>query len=353
MKIFEIIVPPEAASQRIDVFLADFCEEIPTRNAAQRLLSEERVKKIRGQGDNVPLRTSGEAGAAQAAGRPASTQSVQEGGVGDNEVSVANGTVPKVLNKNYRVKPGEKIICEIPAPIPLEAVAENIPLHIMYEDSDLLIIEKPRGLVVHPGAGHHSGTLVNALLYHCELSGIGGVLRPGIVHRLDRDTSGLMVVAKNDAAHISLAAQLENRTMGRTYNAVCVGALKHNMRIDLPIGRHPHDRKKMTTGSCAKSRDAVTNIEVLENFKGYTLIAAKLETGRTHQIRVHMAHIGHPVLGDTVYGAARQPFGLDGQILHAVKIKFIHPSSGDEMEFNSPLPEYFTEVINKLHGGNL
>ncbi|MCL2577499.1 MAG: RluA family pseudouridine synthase [Defluviitaleaceae bacterium] len=304
MKICEIIVPQEADSQRIDVFLSNFVEEISSRSSAQKLLTDNRIRVMGSRSS---------------------------------------------LSKNYRVMPGDIIICEIPAPVPLEAVAEDIPLHIVYEDSDLLVVDKPRGLVVHPSAGHHSGTLVNALLYHCELSGIGGVLRPGIVHRLDKDTSGLMVVAKNDAAHIALAAQLERRTMGRTYNAVCMGSVKNNLRIDLPIGRHPHDRKKMTVYP-AKARNAVTYIEVLEYLKNFTLIAARLETGRTHQIRVHMAHIGHPVLGDIVYGAARQPFGLTGQILHAINLQFIHPSSGEEMEFNSPLPEYFTEAISLIGG---
>jgi len=304
MKICEIIVPQEADSQRIDVFLSNFVEEISSRSSAQKLLTDNRIRVMGSRSS---------------------------------------------LSKNYRVMPGDIIICEIPAPVPLEAVAEDIPLHIVYEDSDLLVVDKPRGLVVHPSAGHHSGTLVNALLYHCELSGIGGVLRPGIVHRLDKDTSGLMVVAKNDAAHIALAAQLERRTMGRTYNAVCMGSVKNNLRIDLPIGRHPHDRKKMTVYP-AKARNAVTYIEALEYLKNFTLIAARLETGRTHQIRVHMAHIGHPVLGDIVYGAARQPFGLTGQILHAINLQFIHPSSGEEMEFNSPLPEYSTEAISLIGG---
>lgn len=178
-------------------------------------------------------------------------------------------------------------------------------------------------------------------------------MRPGIVHRLDKDTSGLMVVAKNDAAHIALAAQLETRTMGRTYNAICMGVVKKNLRIDLPIGRHPGDRKKMAVippHQKTRARNAVTNIELIEKIGGYTLIAARLETGRTHQIRVHMAHIGHPVLGDTVYGAARQPFGLNGQILHAAELRFTHPASGAEVRFESPLPEYFLDALRLARG---
>jgi 23S rRNA pseudouridine1911/1915/1917 synthase len=320
MKTIEITVPPEAHGLRADVFLADFCEDISSRAAAQRLLFENRVKNLGSRGE-VPCGGSG-------------------------------GNAPTVL-KNYRVQKNDVFSVELPEPVPLSAIAENIPLHIVYEDSDVLVVDKPRGLVVHPAAGHHSGTLVNALLHHCELSGVGGSLRPGIVHRLDKDTSGLMVVAKNDAAHIALAAQLERREVGRTYNAVCMGEVKKNFRIDLPIGRHPRDRKKMAVippHTKTRSRNAVTNIEVLEKFRGFTLIAAKLETGRTHQIRVHMAHIGNPVLGDVVYGGARQPFGLTGQILHAVNLRFVHPSSGDEMEFSSPLPKYFTEALSHIGG---
>ncbi|MCL1878459.1 MAG: RluA family pseudouridine synthase [Defluviitaleaceae bacterium] len=291
----QIIVPPEAAGQRADIFFANL-PEISTRSAAQKILTL------------------------------------------------------NAINKNRRLKEGEGFMLNIPAPAPLEAVAEDIPLQIIYEDADLLVIDKPRGLVVHPAAGHAAGTLVNALLFHCKLSGIGGVLRPGIVHRLDKDTSGLMVVAKNDAAHVALAEQLERREMHREYNALCVGAVKKDrLRIDLAIGRHPRDRKKMAV-SCTRSRPAVTRIEVLERFKNHTLIAAYLETGRTHQIRVHMAHIGHPVLGDVTYGASRQRYEQAGQILHSVKIKFEHPTNGKELEFTSPLPEYFKEALQYAGG---
>jgi len=208
---------------------------------------------------------------------------------------------------------------------------------------------------VHPAAGNWSGTLVNALLHHCDgsLSGIGGVLRPGIVHRLDKDTSGLMVVAKSDAAHQGLAAQLASRTMKRVYRAVCFGVPKPRIRIDAPIGRHPVDRKKMAILVDSKSaREAVTYVELLEDFGRFALVSAKLETGRTHQIRVHMAHIGHPVLGDTVYGNRTQPKFLEnvGQILHAHKISFAHPVTGEEMEFESVLPEYFLRVVENVVG---
>lgn len=326
MKTVQITVPPEADGQRVDVFLVNFLNEIPTRSVAQRLLNDGVVKR-ENRGVETFLKKSFYP-----------------------TLPLQKTLTFEVLSKNYRVKSGDFLACEIPVPVPLEAVAEDIPLNIVYEDSDLIVLDKPRGLVVHPAAGHHSGTLVNALLHHCDLSRIGGVLRPGIVHRLDKDTSGLMVAAKNGLAHLALAAQLERRFMGRTYNAVCVGAVKKDrLRIDLPIGRHPHDRKKMAvlTAPGARARAAATNIEVLKRFGNHTLIEAQLETGRTHQIRVHMAHIGNPVLGDTVYGGARQhDFG--GQILHAVNLRFTHPSTKEEMEFNSPLPEYFMEAMKKI-----
>ena len=308
MKTIKITVPPEADGQRADIFLTS-SEEIPTRSAAQKLLNDGRVIK-----NNI------------------------------------------LINKSYKVKSGDILICEIPAPVPQQAIAEEIPLHIIYEDSHLLVINKSRGLVVHPAAGNPSGTLVNALLHHCELSGIGGVLRPGIVHRLDKDTSGLMVVAKTDAAHVGLASQLENRTMGREYYAVCIGAVKGNMRIDLPIGRHPANRKKMAVITSlmkvTKAREAGTYVEILEHFGNFTLIKARLETGRTHQIRVHMAYIGNPVLGDTVYGMTKQPFNINGQILHAKKIAFTHPATGEKMQFDSDLPDYFNEAIQLIYRGS-
>ncbi|MCL1846133.1 MAG: RluA family pseudouridine synthase [Defluviitaleaceae bacterium] len=289
-----ITVPPEADGTRADIFLANFTKDILSRSAAQKILT-------------------------------------------------ING-----IGKNLRVKAGEVFSLEIPAPAPQKAEPEEIPLNIVYEDDDLLVVDKPSGLVVHPAAGHSSGTLVNGLVFHCNLSGIGGESRPGIVHRLDKDTSGLMIVAKNDAAHIAISEQFERNELYREYNALCLGVLQQDrLRIDSPIGRHPRDRKKMAV-SPPRARTAVTYIEVLERFKSHTLVSARLETGRTHQIRVHLAHIGHPVLGDPTYGAARQSLSRFGQILHAVKVKFIHPSSGEEVAFNSPLPEYFLEALQKV-----
>ena len=263
----------------------------------------------------------------------------------------------KILTKNHRVKINENItVCEIEVK-PTNILPQDIPLCIIYEDDDLIVVDKPQGMVVHPAAGNFDGTLVNALLFYCKgsLSGIGGVERPGIVHRLDKDTSGLLVVAKNDHAHLHLSEQLATRKMGRVYNAICTGHIKNDtLRINQPIGRCSHDRKKMavqTREKQGKFRDAVTNISVLERNETarakFTLIEAKLETGRTHQIRVHLAFIGHPVLGDMVYGNEKQPFGLTAQILHAAKLRLTHPTSGEVMEFTSSLPKYFTDVYAK------
>ena len=230
------------------------------------------------------------------------------------------------------------------------AVAQGIPLDIVYEDGDLIVVNKPRGLVVHPAPGHPDGTLVNALLHHCggSLSGIGGEQRPGIVHRIDRDTSGLLIVAKNDFAHRSLSAQLADRSLSRIYEAVVHGGFRADSgTVDAPIGRHPADRKRMAVTE-KNSRRAVTHWEVIERYAGYTHIRCKLETGRTHQIRVHMAHIGHPLLGDMVYGAGKSEKGLEGQCLHARTLKFIHPRTGEHVELTSPLPEYFTGVLSRL-----
>ena len=265
------------------------------------------------------------------------------------------------LHKNTRLQTGDEVSCIIPHSTPYEAQAENISLEIIYEDSDIIVINKPRGLVVHPAAGHSSGTLVNALLHHCgdSLSGIGGVQRPGIVHRLDKDTSGLLVAAKNDIAHQSLAEQLAKREMGRTYFALCIGRMKADtQRIDVPIGRHPAERKKMAaitgpksqTSKRSKSREAVTHISVMERLPRFTLVEARLETGRTHQIRVHLAYLGHPVLGDPVYGPKKQSFKsnkFEGQVLHAKALKLHHPTTGEAMDFESPLPAYFIEALEK------
>ncbi len=260
----------------------------------------------------------------------------------------------KILNKKDKLKEGTTVQVAVPDPVAYEIEAENIPLEIVYEDEHLLVVNKPKGMVVHPAAGHYSGTLVNALMYHCgdSLSGINGVLRPGIVHRIDMDTSGLLMVAKSDAAHQGLAEQIKEHSFTRIYEAVVVGHPKNDSGIvNAPIGRHPHNRKKMAVIS-TNSREAVTHYEVLARYSGYTHMRLKLETGRTHQIRVHMAHIGHPLAGDTVYGAEKQPKicqNLNGQCLHAKCVGFVHPITGEELYFESELPTYFTDFINKLH----
>ena len=290
----------EAAGSRIDKYISDNIAEL-TRSAAQGLLSKESV--------------------------------------------LVNG---KSVSKNYKLRSGDEVTVEIPEPEPMDAVPEDIPLEIVYEDSDLLVVNKPKGMVVHPAHGNYTGTLVNALLHHCgdSLSGINGVIRPGIVHRIDKNTSGLLIVAKNDAAHLHLAEQIKAHSFTREYEAVAVGAFKEpSGTVDAPIGRHKTDRKKMCVTQ-ENSRNAVTHYEVLKQYGGYAHVRLRLETGRTHQIRVHLAYIGHPVLGDDVYG---KPYkGLEGQCLHARKIGFIHPSTGEYMEFSSELPEYFQAVLRKL-----
>ena len=256
----------------------------------------------------------------------------------------------KPLRKNYRVGAGDLFSVEVPDAKPLDIRPENIPLDIVYEDSDLIVLNKPKGLVVHPAPGHESGTLVNALLYHCgdTLSGIGGVTRPGIVHRLDMDTSGLMLCAKNDKAHQHLSAQLSDRSLSRVYEAILRGTPKEQKGIvDAPIGRHPTDRKKMAVTQ-SHSRKAVTHYRVLEPLSGYSYVQCKLETGRTHQIRVHMAYLGHPVAGDMVYGGGKNELGLLSQCLHARYIQFIHPSTGEKMQFGSELPAEFTQALWRL-----
>ena len=290
----------DAAGSRIDKYISDNIAEL-TRSAVQGLLSKESV--------------------------------------------LVNG---KSVSKNYKLRSGDEVTVEIPEPEPMDAVPEDIPLEIVYEDSDLLVVNKPKGMVVHPAHGNYTGTLVNALLHHCgdSLSGINGVIRPGIVHRIDKNTSGLLIVAKNDAAHLQLAEQIKAHSFTREYEAVAVGAFKEpSGTVDAPIGRHKTDRKKMCVTQ-ENSRNAVTHYEVLKQYGGYAHVRLRLETGRTHQIRVHLAYIGHPVLGDDVYG---KPYkGLEGQCLHARKIGFIHPSTGEYMEFSSELPEYFQAVLRKL-----
>ena len=254
----------------------------------------------------------------------------------------------KAISKNYKLRGGEEISVTIPEPEPMDAVPEDIPLDIVYEDDDLLVVNKPKGMVVHPAHGNYTGTLVNALLHHCgdSLSGINGVIRPGIVHRIDKNTSGLLIVAKNDASHLKLAEQIKVHSFTREYEAVACGYFKDTEgTVDAPIGRHKTDRKKMCV-TTENSRNAVTHYSVIKQYGGYAHVRLRLETGRTHQIRVHLSYIGHPVLGDDVYG---KPYkGLEGQCLHARKIGFVHPTTGEYMEFQSDLPDYFVSVLNKL-----
>ena len=255
----------------------------------------------------------------------------------------------RAVGKSYKLAGGEDIAVTLPEPEPVEAVPQDIPLDVVYEDADVIVVNKPSGMVVHPAPGHPDGTLVNALLYHCAgtLSGIGGALRPGIVHRIDRDTSGLIIAAKNDAAHQYLSAQLADHTLARTYECIVVGNLREDSgTVDAPIARHPTDRKRMAV--VAGGREAVTHWEVIARYPGYTHVRCRLETGRTHQIRVHMAYIGHPILGDTVYGAKKEVPGLTGQCLHAVGLRFLHPRTHEVVELSCPLPEEFTRMLQKI-----
>ena len=254
------------------------------------------------------------------------------------------------VRKNFITSPGDAFTVMREEPQEAKVAAQDIPLEIVYEDVDIIVVNKPRGMVVHPGPGHPDGTLVNALLGHCgdSLSGIGGIKRPGIVHRIDKLTSGLVAAAKNDRAHLALAAQLSARTLTREYRAIVRGILKNDFgTVDAPIGRHPTDRKRQAVTE-KNSRPAITHYEVSARYDGYTNVICRLETGRTHQIRVHMAHIGHPVAGDFVYGRKKTELGLVGQCLHAQKIKFIHPSTSESLELFAGLPDYFTGVLEKL-----
>ncbi|SHF26911.1 23S rRNA pseudouridine1911/1915/1917 synthase [Thermoanaerobacter uzonensis DSM 18761] len=254
----------------------------------------------------------------------------------------------KTVKPSYKVKENDEVVVNIPEVEKIDVLPENIPLDILYEDDDIIVINKPQGMVVHPAPGNYSGTLVNALLYHCKnLSGINGILRPGIVHRLDKDTSGVMVIAKNDKAHISLSNQIKERSVFKKYVAIVEGVIKDEEgKIEAPIGRHPVDRKKMAV--IEDGRYALTLYKVLERFKENTLIEAVIKTGRTHQIRVHMAYIGHPVVGDPIYGFKKQKFKLEGQALHSRVLGFMHPTKGVYMEFEAPLPEYFKKLIEIL-----
>lgn len=287
---------------RIDVFLTRACEEL-SRSHVQKLIKSGDVK--------------------------------------------VNGSEVKA---NYKVNGGDVVRVRIPAAVMPPIVAEPLDLDIVYEDRDVILVNKPKGMVVHPAPGHYSGTLVNGLMYHCgdRLSGINGVLRPGIVHRIDMDTTGLLIMCKNDMAHASVAAQLKDHTIVRRYQAIVQGVLREDEgTVDAPIGRHPVDRKRMCVNE-RNGRRAVTHYRVLQRFLRYTWVECRLETGRTHQIRVHMASIGHPLLGDSVYGPAKCPFHLQGQTLHAGVLGFVHPRTGEYLEFEAQLPEYFTELLRKL-----
>ena len=297
------IITAEVSGPRVDAWLS---EQVPglTRSAAQRLLAEGQVTR-----DGVAVKK--------------------------NEKITAGNVYTVVMNEAVDV--------------PL--VAQNIPLDVVYEDEDVIVVNKPRGMVVHPAPGHPMGTLVNALMYHCgdSLSGVGGAKRPGIVHRIDKDTSGLIIAAKNDMAHLALSAQLADRSLSRVYEAVAVGNFREDSgTVDAPIGRHPNERKKMAV-IAQNSRPAVTHWQVIARYRGYTHIRCKLETGRTHQIRVHMAYLGHPLLGDEVYGHAKLPEkGLTGQCLHARELKFIHPRTGERIHLETELPDYFQDVLHRL-----
>ena len=297
-----IVIYAEESGDRVDALLARHIEEL-SRSAAQRLLEEGRVL-LRG----APVK------------------------------------------KNYKCAAGDAFFVQLPPAEEVALVAQDIQLDVVYEDGDVIVVNKPRGLVVHPAPGHPDGTLVNALLWHCgdSLSGVGGEKRPGIVHRIDKDTSGLLIAAKNDFAHQALSAQLADRSLSRIYEAVVRGRLREDSgTVDRPIGRHPVDRKRMAVTE-KNGRSAVTHWEVLARYRDYTHVRCRLETGRTHQIRVHMASIGHPLLGDFTYGAPSPEKGLEGQCLHARELKFIHPRTGEGVRLETPLPAYFTEVLSKL-----
>lgn len=275
---------------------------------------------------------------------PEMSRSYYQNLIKDNRVTSSG----KILKSNHIVKSPEEIRVEIPPAQTIDLIPEDIKIDIIYEDEEIAVVNKPQGMVVHPAVGHTTGTLVNALLFHCDhLSGINGQIRPGIVHRIDKDTSGLLVIAKNDKAHQSLSKQIKAKTATRVYWALVEGVLKQDHgTVNQPIGRHPHDRKKMAVINTG--RLAVTHFRVLEQYQDCSLIEAKLETGRTHQIRVHIASIGHPIVGDPLYGFKKQKFSLKGQVLHAKKLSFIHPTLGTSMEFEIPLPEYFCVLLEHL-----
>lgn len=257
----------------------------------------------------------------------------------------------KPVKANYRLRMDDVVSFELPENEEPDILPEDIPLSILYEDEDILVVDKPKGMVVHPAAGHYSGTLVNAVMYHCgnSLSGINGVMRPGIVHRIDRDTTGSLVICKNDMAHRALAEQFKVHSITRKYRAICMGVLKEDEgTIHKPLARDPKDRKRMAVTMKGNGKDAVTHYRVLERFRNHTYIECELETGRTHQIRVHMASIGHPLLGDEVYGSGKNAYHLEGQTLHAWKLGFLHPRTLEYVEFDAPLPEYFQKLLQIL-----
>jgi 23S rRNA pseudouridine1911/1915/1917 synthase len=301
----ELTVTAEESGQRLDAFLSAQVEEL-TRSAVQKLMEEGRVTNAKGS----------------------------------------------AVKKNEKTTAGASYTLTLPDPEPVDILPQDIPLDVVYEDEDVIVVNKPVGLVVHPAPGHPDGTLVNALLYHCgdSLSGINGELRPGIVHRIDRDTSGLIIAAKNDKAHLALAEQLKDHSLARTYEAVVIGNLKEDQgTVNAPIGRHPVDRKRMCVNE-RNGRPAVTHWEVIARYPGYTHVRCRLETGRTHQIRVHMASIGHPLLGDVVYGSKKPYPGLAGQCLHARELTFVHPTTGQPVTVSCPLPEWFEKILRKLGG---
>ena len=281
-----------------------------------------------------------------AANLPALTRSAAQRLLESGKVTL--NSVP--VRKNHRTSTGDVYTVVQDEPDVSEVQKQDIPLDIVFEDNDVIVVNKPRGMVVHPAPGHPDGTLVNALLHHCgeSLSGIGGIVRPGIVHRIDKDTSGLVIAAKNDRAHLSLASQLSSRTLTREYQAIVCGSVKSGSgTIDAPIGRHPTDRKRQAVIKI-NSRPAITHYEVQARYDGYTHVHCRLETGRTHQIRVHMAFIGYPVLGDIIYGRKKLEFGMSSQCLHAWKLRFLHPTTGEAVELYADLPDYFVEVLRKL-----
>ncbi|MDD6201652.1 MAG: RluA family pseudouridine synthase [Lachnospiraceae bacterium] len=303
MKLFQFLITEEYDGERIDKSISELTEETVSRSYLQKRIKEEQV--------------------------------------------FVNG---KTVKANYRLKTDDYVSFEIPENIDPEIMPENIPLSILYEDEDIIVVDKPKGMVVHPSSGHFEHTLVNALLFHCKdsLSGINGVLRPGIVHRIDKDTTGSIIVCKNDESHKRIASQLKEHTIVRKYRAICYGVLKDDEgTINAPIGRDKKDRKKMAVNE-VNGKNAITHYRVLERFREYTYIECRLETGRTHQIRVHMASIGHPLLGDEVYTNRKCPYQLTGQTLHAYILGFVHPRSNEYIETTAPLPDYFEKLLKKL-----